>query len=216
MRVSPRAVLGATLALPLLALAPVVFAQAGGKPPPPKPAAPAKGADAGPVHDPQNRVAMSQAMAAVVKGIAKHRDKDHAGAAAEFERAMTLNPKMILAPYLLAETHLAAGKLAEAGAALEKAEALSSASDPGMRGRVLFLKADLLERQKKWPEARAAWQAYGEHAAKFADAGAFPATAEERIKAIDKAMAQDKAYEIVRQRIEEEKDGGADASRPRK
>ncbi len=212
MRSPQKLVLAAVLAMPVVALAPIVLAD--GPAPAPRPAPGARPSDAGATFDPQNRTAMSQAMAAVVQGIAKYKEKDVPAAVALFERAMVLNPKMALAPYLLAEAHASSGKLAEADAALQKAEPLTDARDPAMRGRVLFLKADLLERQKKWPEAKAAWQAYGEHAAKYADAGLFPKSAEERIKALDKAMAQDKAYDIVRQRIAEEQDGGADAAKP--
>ena len=76
-----------------------------------------------------------------------------------------------------------------------------------------FLRADIAERQKKWDQAKLAWQAYTEHAAKMgADAGAFPQTGAERLKAIQKVMDLEKAYAPVRERIAAEKaDAGKSA-----
>jgi phosphosulfolactate synthase (CoM biosynthesis protein A) len=76
---------------------------------------------------------------------------------------------------------------------------------------VLFLAADLQERQKHWDKAKAAWQAYVEHSARFSDAGS-PQSGAERLKAIQKVMDMEKPYAAVRERIAAEKDGGAKAA----
>ena len=55
---------------------------------------------------------------------------------------------------------------------------------------------------------------YPRRAAKFTDSGAHPASAAARLKAIDDVVKQEKAYEIVRQRIAAEKaDAGADGGK---
>jgi hypothetical protein len=77
-----------------------------------------------------------------------------------------------------------------------------------MRARILFVVADLKERQKKWDEARAAWQAYLDWATKNPNAGTFPASGQSRQQVIDNMTKQDKAYDVVRQRIADTKNGG--------
>ena len=44
---------------------------------------------------------------------------------------------------------------------------------------------------------------------KHVDAGTFPSSGAARIEAIDAMLKQDKAYDVVRERIAAEKDGGA-------
>jgi hypothetical protein len=77
-----------------------------------------------------------------------------------------------------------------------------------MHARALFVIADLKERQWKWDDAKAAWQAYLDWTNRFPNAGTFPASARSRQQVIDVMLKQDKAYEIVRRRIAETKDGG--------
>jgi len=179
-----------------------------------KPTAP----DAGDRYDPENITAISQFMESAVKGTEKYNAKDYPGAIDTFKKAIQLNPRQPLGPYLLGETYLAMANLGEAEAALKTAEDLSDSKQPLVRSHVLFALADCYEREKKWDDARTAWQTYTEHAAKLGpDGGAFPQSGAARLKAIDDALKQDKAYEIVRQRIAAEKaDAGAaaDAGKP--
>ena len=85
-----------------------------------------------------------------------------------------------------------------------------------VRSHVLFLRAAILERQKKWEDAKTAWQAYTEHAAKSGDAGAFPQTGAERVRAIQKVLELEKAYAPVRERIAAEKADAGKAAPPKK
>ena len=85
-----------------------------------------------------------------------------------------------------------------------------------LRSKVLFLSADILEREKKWDRALVAWQAYVEQSAKLGpDGGAFPQTGAARIKAIQRVIDLEKSYAAVRQRIQAEKDA-AKAAPPKK
>lgn len=180
----------------------------------------AAAADAGDRHDPDNVTGISVYMETLVKGNEKYAAKDFSAAIDLYKKAIVLSPKNPLGHYLLGEAYLAANNLPEADAALHQAAEVSDSKNAGLRSHVLFAVADCFERQKKWPEAKIAWQAYNEHAAKLADAGAFPASGAARVQAIEKVLEREKAYIAVRERIAAEKDGGAkssaDAAAPKK
>ncbi len=179
-----------------------------------KPAPRAAAADAGDRYDPETKTAISQHMETLVKGNERFVAKDVNGAIDLYKKAIQLNPKHPLGPYLLGEAYLAQENLSEAEAAFKQAAELSDSRNQVVRSHVLFALADCYEREKKREQARAAWQAYAEHAPKVPDGGAFPGSAAARIKAIDDWMKLDKAYEIVRQRIaDEKKDAGSAASK---
>jgi len=184
-------------------------------------AKPRAAADGGGRYDPDNVTAISQSMETIVKGNEKYVAKDYVGAIDLFKRAIQLNPRNPLAHYVLGEAYLATNNLGEAEAAFATAAELNDLKDPRsslVRSHVLFAVADCFEREKKWEQARTAWQAYAEHAAKLGpDGGALPQSAVARLKAIDDALKQDQQYEIVRQRIAAEKaDAGAAAPTPAK
>ncbi len=168
-------------------------------------------------YDPDNVTALSKFMENCIVGNNKYVGKDFAGAADSYRKAIKLAPKNALGPYLLAEALLAQGNVAEADASLKEAQENADDRSPAVRAKILFLVAELLERQKKWEQAHAAWDAYGEYVGKYHDAGA-PLSAPARILALDEVTKQDKAYEVVRQRIAGEKDAGPslDAALPKK
>lgn len=143
---------------------------------------------------------------ACVQGNAKYASHDFAGAITLYRGAIEIDGKNPLAYYLMGEAQLAAGKIVEAEAAWNQASSLASDKDPAVRARILFVIADLKERQWKWDEAKAAWQAYLDWVNRAPNNG-FPASARSRQQVIDVMLKQDKAYEIVRKRIAETKDG---------
>lgn len=197
------AALALALAVPLVSLASLTaFADKA-------PAKKAGAADAGERHDPDNVTGISAYVETTLEGNERYAAKDFTGAIDRYKKAIVLAPKNPLAHYLLGEAYLATGNLPEAEAALHQASETSDSRNPALRSHVLFAVADCFERAKKWPEAKAAWQAYNEHAAKVPDAGAFPASGAARIQAIDKLLEREKVYAAVRERIAAEKDGGA-------
>jgi tetratricopeptide (TPR) repeat protein len=184
---------------------------------PSRAAKPKSAPDAGDRYDPDNVTAISQFMETVGKGNALYAAKDYPGAIDTFKKAIQTNPRHPLGPYLLGEAYLATANLGEAEAAFKAAEELNDPKQPLVRSHVLFALADCYEREHKWEPARTAWQAYTEHAAKLGpDGGAYPQSGAARIKAIDDALKQDAAYEVVRQRIAAEKadSGAADGGKP--
>jgi tetratricopeptide (TPR) repeat protein len=171
-------------------------------------APPAK-SDSGAVrHDANNVTGISGAMEAIVAGSAKYEQKDFAGALELFTKATKLAPRNALAFYCVGAAQLANGNLPDAEAAFRQADSVGDAT-PSVKAKALFAIADVLERQKKYEDAKAAWQRYLDFAGKT-DAGAFPASGTARVTALDEVIKLDKAYEVVRQRIaaEKEKDGG--------
>jgi tetratricopeptide (TPR) repeat protein len=142
------------------------------------------------------------------EGNAKYASRDFDGAIEAYRKAIEMFPHKALGHYLLGEAQLAASNLPEAEASWGRAALEANEQDPTLRARILFVTADLKERQKKWDEAKAAWQVYIDWANRFADAGAFPTSGTSRIQAIDTMLKQDKSYEVVRQRIEASRDGG--------
>ena len=151
-------------------------------------------------------------MEMVAQANAKATSRDFPGATELYRKAIQLQPANPLGHYLLGEVQLVQGNLTEAEASMNQADNVGD-KNPNVKAKVLFVLADLKERQKKWDDAKAAWTRYNEYAANH-DAGAMPASAAARIQAIDDMLKQDKAYEIVRQRILAEKDGGAASPAP--
>ncbi len=141
-------------------------------------------------------------------GNAKYAGRDFAGAIDEYRKAIELTPKQAFAYYLMGEAQLAAGNLTEADAAWNRASLESGEQDPATHARVLFVIADLRERQKRWDDAKAAWQSYIDWGAKFPSANVVTASGQSRQQVIDTMMRQDKAYDVVRDRINASKNGG--------
>jgi tetratricopeptide (TPR) repeat protein len=220
MRATKAFVLVLAVGLPALAFAPYVAAQgdskkgdsaekSGDK------SAADKGSDKGEKkYDPNNTTALSQFMETCIAGNAKYVAHDIAGAIEAYKKAIQLSPKNALGHYLLGEAQLGAGSTAEAESEWKLAAETVDDKNPNLKAHVLFVIADLKERLKKWDEAKAAWQAYGEFATKHGDAGAYPSTASSRQQVIDDMIRQDKLYEVVRQRIAADKDGGASEPAP--
>ena len=127
-----------------------------------------------------------------------------------------MNP---LGHYMLGEAQSAAGNLSEAEASWMQGDGVGDKA-PDVKVKILFCLADLKERQKKWEDAKTAWARYKQFIADHAGAGGAPASADARIAAIDEAMKQDKAYEVVRQRIaaeaKEKKCSAACGAEPRR
>jgi tetratricopeptide (TPR) repeat protein len=142
------------------------------------------------------------------QGNAKYVAKDYDGAMELYRKAIERSPHQPLGYYLLGEAQVATGNLTDAEASENRAALDAGEKDPALHARILFVTADLKERQKKWEDAKAAWQTYLDWANHFPDAGVFPATAQSRLAVLDTVIKQDKSYEVVRQRIAASQDGG--------
>jgi tetratricopeptide (TPR) repeat protein len=175
-------------------------------------------------YDPRNTTNISEYMLVCLQGNAKYLSRDFAGAVDTYRRAIQMDTKQALAYYLLGEAQLASGNVNEADASWKQASLV--VNEPGLQGRILFVIADLRERQKKFQDARLAWQAYSDWSSQYASPasgdggmaadsgragpafGAFPSSGAARIQAIDAMMKQDQAYDKVRRNIAASSDGG--------
>jgi tetratricopeptide (TPR) repeat protein len=145
---------------------------------------------------------------AVNQGMVKYVEHDIPRAIELFRQATQIQPRNPLGYYLLGEAQLGAGSLPDAEAAWLQGDQVSDSGPPGVKGKLLFVLADLRERQGRWDDAKAAWKRYADFCAQSSDAGLFPESAATRIRDIEKMQQQWKDYTIVRKRIRDE-DGGA-------
>jgi predicted Zn-dependent protease len=160
-------------------------------------------AEATPARDPSNVTGLSQAMELIADGNDKLVARDAPGALESYRRAIKLQPKNPLGHLMLGQALVTTNALPEAEASFRAGDAVAD-SAPAIKARLLFSMADLKERQKKLEDAKAAWQRYADYVSKRETIG-FASTATARIAAIDEVLKQEKAYEIVRQRIAEDK-----------
>ena len=146
----------------------------------------------------------------VQKGDASLLARDLDGAVAAYKQEIEKNPTAPLGHYRLGEAELARGNLTEAEVAWQTALRFAG-KDEGMKSKILFVLADVKERQKANDEAVTRWKDYEQHARAQPTAKGHPETAVERVKRAEvwKKVAADAAS--VRERIQKRIDE-ADAS----
>jgi len=151
--------------------------------------------------DPKGITGISPYMETINKGNAAYVAKDWDGAIAAYRDAIGKEASKPLAHYLLGETFVASGKLDDADKAWQEALKVATGDDP-VHAKVLFVIADLRERQGKWDEAAAAWKEYGGFVASHPKANGYAATATERDKVITTHKDLATKYAEVKKRIE--------------
>jgi tetratricopeptide (TPR) repeat protein len=147
-------------------------------------------------------------------GTTKYLAKDIPGAIEAFQAATELEPRNPLGFYYLGEAHVGNKDLPQAEAAWLKATQVADQGPAGLKVKIFFVMADLRERQKQWDDAKAAWQQYADLLSTVPNGSTYPQVSAERIASIEAMQKQDKAYEIVRKRIAEEKSAKAAAPTP--
>ena len=182
------------------AVAPAVFAD---NPPPAAPAA-ADSAKPAPAAVPLKFDAKGKSPYAVkiAKGHAAYVARDFQGAIAAYKDAIKDDAADPFAQYFLGEAQLAAGNIAEADASYAAGLRLVGSKDD-LHGKLLFVIADLRERQGKWPDAKKAWDEYAQFLSSHPNAKGYAATATERNKVIDTRVDLETKYAAVKQRIEQ-------------
>jgi tetratricopeptide (TPR) repeat protein len=136
------------------------------------------------------------------KGIAAYGAKDYQGAIAAYKDAIAADANDPLAFYFLGEAQLAAGSMAEADSSYAKALSLVGNKDD-LHAKILFVIADLRERQGKWPDAKKAWDDYSQFLTAHPTAKGYATTATERNKVIDTHVDLEAKYSEVKKRIEQ-------------
>lgn len=162
--------------------------------------------------DPKGITGISPFMELVNKGNAAYVARDYATAATTYQEAVKKEPNRALGHYLLGQAYLADGKIDQANGAWDTALRYAG-KDAVMKAKVLFVIADLRERQQKYDEAAEAWKEYGTFVAGNASANGYPATPTERQKAVETHKDLAEKYGKVKERIaQREKDAAAKAT----
>jgi tetratricopeptide (TPR) repeat protein len=203
------------LALVTFAVSASAVAQTPAAPPPAPPAAaPAAPAPAAPAATPAAppaapaaapaapaRVGPSPYSELIQKGDSSYVARDFDGAIATFRQEIEKNPNGALGHYRLGEAQLGKGDVAEAELSWQAALRFVG-KDERLKSKILFVLADLKERQKAYDESVARWKDYDQHARSQPDSKGFPATAADRIKRADEWKKNVADSAAVKTRIE--------------
>ena len=150
---------------------------------------------------PRRRAAVPYS-AKLSKGNAAYAAKDYQGAIAAYKDAVAADANDALALYFLGEAQLAAGSMAEADSSWAKRLSIVGNKDD-LHAKLLFVIADLRERQGKWPDAKKAWDDYTQFLSTHTSAKGYATTATERNKVIDTHVDLEAKYSEVKKRIEQ-------------
>jgi predicted Zn-dependent protease len=149
--------------------------------------------------DPEGKTGISPYMELIAKGQNSFVARDFPGAISAFQDAIKSDTQNMLGFYLLGEAQLENGKPEEAEAAWTTG--LSKKGTDDLNAKLLFVMADLKERNKNWQAAKDAWAAYQAFLTSHTSVKGYAATAEDRIKRIDQRVKDEKDYGAVRERI---------------
>jgi tetratricopeptide (TPR) repeat protein len=142
------------------------------------------------------------ATAAIARGHAAFTARDYPGAIQAYQEAIQRDASDVAAYYFLGEAHLAGGSTAEADASFASGLRYAGGKDD-WRAKLLFVIADLRERQGKWGDAQKAWDEYGQFVSTHPNIKGYGASATERAKVVDARAELDTKYAPVKQRIEQ-------------
>jgi tetratricopeptide (TPR) repeat protein len=109
--------------------------------------------------------------------------RDLPEAIAAYREAITEQPQNALGHYRIAEAQIAAAELKDADEAIASGLRFAN-NDPDLKAKLLFLLADLRERQKSYDAASKCWSEYENWTNEQKSAKGYAASATERKKAI--------------------------------
>jgi tetratricopeptide (TPR) repeat protein len=152
--------------------------------------------------DPQGIKGISPFWESIKKGDDLYVARDFDGAIAAYREAIAKAPQNALGHYRMGEAQRTKGDLQEAEASWV-AGLRFVGNDLGLKAKLLFVLADLRERQKSYDDAKERWTAYEQFAQQNPGVKTYPASAAERKRRIDvwKKLLED--YAAVRKRIEQ-------------
>src|SRR5689334_2264615 len=138
----------------------------------------------------------------LARGHGAYAARDYPAAIQAYKEAIAQDASDPSGYYFLGEAQLAGGNSAEADASFAAGLRYVGSRDD-LHGKLLFVVADLRERQGKWPDAKKAWEDYGQFLSTHPGVKGYAATATERVKVVDAHVDLDTKYAPVRQRIEQ-------------
>ena len=149
--------------------------------------------------DPEGKRGISPYAEAIAKGEGAYVARDLPGAITAFQDAIKLDTEKMLGFFRLGEAQLETGKPDEADSTWTTALGKKGTDD--LNAKLLFVIADLRERQHKWQAAKDAWAAYSAFLQNHTKVNGYPATATERTKQADRRMKDEVDYGAVKDRI---------------
>jgi predicted Zn-dependent protease len=149
--------------------------------------------------DPEGKRGISPYAEAIAKGEGAYVARDLPGAITSFQDAIKLDTEKMLGFFRLGEAQLETGKPDEADSTWQTALGKKGTDD--LNAKLLFVIADLRERQHKWQAAKDAWAAYSAFLQNHTKVNGYPATATERTKQADRRMKDEVDYGAVKDRI---------------
>ncbi len=155
----------------------------------------------GPRKDPDGIKGISPFWEDLKRGDNAYVARDYDGAIAAYTDALRKEPQNALGHYRIGEAHLAKNDMREAEASWVAALRFVGA-DHTLKGKILFVMADLRERQASYDDATDSWGKYEGFAKSQPEAKTYPATPPERVKVIATWKKMQADYALVKARIE--------------
>ena len=152
--------------------------------------------------DPAGKTGISPAWEAIKRGDDAYAAHNLDGAIREYQAAIGAKPQNPVAHYRLACALITKGDFKQAHESLDSALKVVQ-HDAETAAKVLFVKADLKEREHDYPAALEAWKAYAQFVKSNAGVKAFPASGESREAKLSQVIKLNEESAKVKQRIEE-------------
>ena len=149
--------------------------------------------------DAEGKRGISPYAEAIAKGEGAYVARDLPGAITAFQDAIKLDAEKMLGFFRLGEALLETGKPDEADSTWTTALGKKGTDD--LNAKLLFVIADLRERQRKWQATKDAWAAYSAFLQNHTKVTGYPATATERTKQADRRIKDEFDYAAVKDRI---------------
>ena len=149
--------------------------------------------------DPEGKRGISPYAEAIARGEGAYVARDLPGAITAFQDAIKLDTEKMLGFFRLGEAQLESGKPDDADSTWQTALGKKGTDD--LNAKLLFVIADLRERQHKWQAAKDAWASYSAFLQNHTKVVGYPATATERTKQADRRMKDEVDYGAVKDRI---------------
>jgi tetratricopeptide (TPR) repeat protein len=154
-----------------------------------------------PRRDPSGVKGISPFWESMKKGDNAYVARDYEGAIAGYRDAITKEPQNPAGHYRMGEAHLAKGDQKEAEASWV-AGLRYVGQNHTLKAKLLFVLADLRERQKAYDDATEGWTKYEGFAREQPQSKTYPATAVERKKRVADWKKLTEEYKAVKERIE--------------
>jgi len=173
----------------------------------------------GPRKDPKGIKGISPFWESIKKGDDAVAARDLDGAKAAYQEAIRSEPQNAMGHYRLGEVELMRGSFPDAESAWQAALRFVG-ENASLKAKILFVLADVKERQRSWEEETNGWNAYEAHAKAAPTAKTYPQTPPDRKKRIAEWKQLEIDYGAVKERIkarleEANKKAAEDAQSPK-